>query len=1298
MYSHRKGRLLPTQMRHAIGTLSFGSDFFFLLKMIGITCMVIWHSNSSIAQAGLPQGGNQGALFYYFGAQKINLSESRTHIFVETRDAAQTLALQADLQSILTLSGTALQSLAVPTRSVITLAIASNFETTLAWLQQQPGVLVARPAVYQQPEKEHLYEDRFYVKLKPGTSTNMLQNEAIKTGCTILNPYDYDKRVYLVKAGSNADFDGLEMANRFFETGLFEYAEPDFRPLDILFSPPNDPLYNLQWGLKNTGTPAQFNGTAGADINVENAWLITKGSPTIRVAVIDEGVERTHPDLVNNIDPLGFGLSASNATTGNVLASNRSHGTSCAGIIAAEADNGIGVTGIAPLCKIIPVNLTINTSGSFGTASQLASCIDWAWNQGGADILSNSWGGGLASTLVHDAIKRAITLGRGGKGSLVLFASGNDDAGLVSPAIFPETIAVGAMDMCFQRKSINTCDAENFWGGNYGTGLDVSAPGVKIATTSNGGYNQTFNGTSSACPMAAGVAALILSINSNLTQVQARELLERSSRKIGNYTYSRVIGQPNGTWSGQLGHGMVNAHNAVLAAQNPAFCMVNIAASGATQFCPGGSVNIQVTNPIGGATYSWIRNGVNVGGASSLSATTTGQYQAVVSTPGGCLDTSIGISIRVPNPQGSLQASAGVGTAICLGAIHQVGGSPSASGGTPIHNPIRGMSHSGYSNEFLRFDPQNPSEYYKIVKSSFNPDVNQFYCGAANTPHGLFMMSRNNKFVKVDTATGQVTTIGSPPPQSGFWQGMTYNPVQQKIYAISSNDFSNLLYEINYRTGVATLLGTISGANNMLLVWIAADANGDMYAMRIASSGSAQIFRISLNPLSATALPNGTGFQAGYAQGADFDPIKGKLILFASTRAIGSGRDYPGLGLWEANKTTGAASQIGIVAQPFLWLDALAYAGPEYKYSWSPATFLSNAKDANPIFSGTPEGSYPYTLTVTDLCGQTAQSSVTIVVNPPPQQPTIAPANPILSYANEFKDTLVHNGQQAGIGYQWTIDNIPQAGNSNKYSINSSISTFQQFRVLATNSSTGCKSLSNNTVQLSYETGERLNTNTGATVCNTSFYDAGGPTANTGSLFTRTFTPSIAGNKLTLTLFQQTLNSTGSMIVYDGNDANAPLLDSITSATNGTSIRTFTASNANGALTIRFRPGAVTSTGWLGGLTCSEPLQFRSVGNGMWNQKTTWQSKPITAGSGAWVNAARPPNLGDDFIQVRHWVTVESMVLADQVTVTSTGKLTIAAGAVFTARKIVPQPELKGEPGGTVEVLPGGKIQILNGN
>jgi subtilisin family serine protease len=951
-----------------------------------LTLVIVFTGVGVFGQISSGERLQQKDLFYYFGNEKVQLFSSKTHFYVEmsTRQDLQSLAL--NMQSVAPMAGAKIATIGSTTRSMVTLQNHEEADSILNWLRQQPGIIVARPAVFSSVKKDHFYEDAFYVKLKSGTTTAMLQNEAAKTGCTVVKPYDYDKRVYLLYAGAGAQFDGLQMANRFFETGLFEYAEPDFRPLEMRHNASNDPFYPLQWGLKNTGSSQQFNGIAGSDLGIEAAWAISRGSASIRIAVIDDGVDRTHPDLINNIAPLGFGLMPDNASTGSPLSPNNTHGTACAGIVAAESNNGIGIAGVAPLCKIIPVNLFITTTEgtAFGTFSQIASAIDWAWNQAAADVLTNSWGGGLASNLLHDAIKRAITQGRGGRGALVFFSTGNDDAGLAHPAIFPEVIAVGAMSMCNQRKSTSSCDGESGWGSNYGSGLDIAAPGVKIATTAIGGYATNFNGTSSACPFAAGVAALILSVNAQYSQAQVREILERSARKVGNYTYSRVPGQPNGSWTNELGYGMLSAERALLAAQNFDFaCKVSISALGSTQFCQGGRVMLDVNDPAGAALYFWMRNGVQLqGGGNTLEATTTGRYQAIIVRPSGCRDTSNPIEVRVGPSTGTLTSIGGNDTAICPNTFFIMGGSPSATGGTPFHHPLRGLAHNLLSNELLRFDPEFPSHFFRTVKTNFNPNPSPFV-GAANTPFGLFMLSSNNNFVKVDTATGQVFNIGVVNPQSGSWNGMTYNPVLQKVFALASSDGVNQLYEINPRTAGTTLLGTIQNLNNAFLPWLASNASGNMFTIDTTNAGSARIYRIGLNPPAATALPSGTGFQMfrQFQDGA-LDPITGKLLVFAITRPLGSTTNRANGSLWEANTNTGGASLIGAVERPLNVLDALAFAAPEYRYSWSPATYLSNPNDANPIFSGAPPGTYVYTLTVTDLCGQTAESRVIIRVKP----------------------------------------------------------------------------------------------------------------------------------------------------------------------------------------------------------------------------------------------------------------------------------------------------------------------------
>ncbi|HNB81024.1 MAG TPA: S8 family serine peptidase, partial [Chitinophagaceae bacterium] len=354
--------------------------------------------------------------------------------------------------------------------------------------------------------------------------------------------------------------------------------QPDWM---MLYTPdsPNDPFYSYQWALKNTGTAIQYNGIPNADIHAEAAWTVTTGNNQIRTAILDSGVDTLHPDLQANMiggfD--GTGLGTQGAATGN-----DAHGTCCAGIVAAVQNNNTGISGVAPNTKIIPVRIAYSTNGSWITAySWITNCIDWAWNQGQADILSNSWSGGVNSVLVNEALNRATTLGRGGKGCAVVFSAGNDNGPVSYPATLENVISVTAMSMCNERKSTNSCDGENWWGSNYGSGTDVSAPGVKIYTCdlqgntgfTNTNYYSTFNGTSAAAPMVAGVLALIYSVQPSLTMQQARQILELSCEKSGSYVYQLgVAGQPNGSWSNELGYGRVHAAAAVNLA-NPSTCV-----------------------------------------------------------------------------------------------------------------------------------------------------------------------------------------------------------------------------------------------------------------------------------------------------------------------------------------------------------------------------------------------------------------------------------------------------------------------------------------------------------------------------------------------------------------------------------------------------------------------------------------------------------------------------------------------------------------------------------------------------
>jgi subtilisin family serine protease len=367
------------------------------------------------------------------------------------------------------------------------------------------------------------------------------------------------------------------------------YAEPD-----ILFTPvtpsvtPNDPLFSRQWSIVNTGSAQQFNGTPGADMQVADAWSFSGGSPDIHIGVMDSGVDTLHPDLMPNLLP-GFDANSDSIDTKGYPTPNfdeDGHGTCCAGICAAAINNNEGIAGVAPFCKIVPIRMFyyLNFGGQtipLSSSVDAASGISWAW-QNGVDILSNSWG--VPDSLIPflgdpqvvvDAGNEAIANGRDGKGMLFLYSSGNDNSTtILLPARYPEVISVNATSMCDERKSPQSCDNETWWGGNYGDSLDISAPGVKVAATDmlgangfgSGSYYYTFNGTSAACPNAAGVMGLILSMNPNLQHWQARFILENTAERVGGYDYSAT--KSSGSWSFELGYGRVNAFKAVEATQS----------------------------------------------------------------------------------------------------------------------------------------------------------------------------------------------------------------------------------------------------------------------------------------------------------------------------------------------------------------------------------------------------------------------------------------------------------------------------------------------------------------------------------------------------------------------------------------------------------------------------------------------------------------------------------------------------------------------------------------------------------
>jgi serine protease len=405
-----------------------------------------------------------------------------------------------------------------------------------------------------------------WVALKNEAQMPVLISEAAKINYSIVGQNPYMNEWVMVCPQENAIYSQVKAAQVLMETGLFAAAEPEFIG-GYKANCTNDPLFTNQWGLNNTG---QFGGTAGMDTRVCAAYATTTGVATVDIAVIDEGFENNHPDLDGNIENTGY--SVMTGTTPTVVYG--SHGTACAGIAAAEGNNSLGVTGVAYGCDLMSISMQF---GGGLTNAMIADGFNWA-RLNGAEVISNSWGGGSPSATINTAITNALTLGRGGLGCVILFATANGNAGTISyPSNSNEKIiAVGAMSPCGQRKNPASCDGENWWGSNYGAGLDVMAPGVKIYTTDRqgtagyntaagvaGDYATNFNGTSSACPHAAGIAALILSVNPCLTTDEVEDIMQITCRKVGGYSYTVNGLYPNGTWNNEMGYGLLDADAAV---------------------------------------------------------------------------------------------------------------------------------------------------------------------------------------------------------------------------------------------------------------------------------------------------------------------------------------------------------------------------------------------------------------------------------------------------------------------------------------------------------------------------------------------------------------------------------------------------------------------------------------------------------------------------------------------------------------------------------------------------------------
>jgi subtilisin family serine protease len=378
-----------------------------------------------------------------------------------------------------------------------------------------------------QPEDLPINPTRLLVKVRKGASGEQVAAAHARVGATLVKDLpQIGWQIVAVPAGKN-----LEIRRAYGGEPAIERADLD-RAHRLAYTP-NDPYWPYEWHM--------------TDITADKAWDTVKGDPSVVVAIMDTGLEVTHPDLAANVwtnpgeipgngidddgngyvdDVNGYDFAYGDPDPDDVYG----HGTACAGIVAAVQDNSIGVTGVAPLCRVAGIKAA-NNSGYFYDSANVPAFLYLA--DMGMKVVSMSFFADSVTPAEKDAVDYCWS-----KGVVLCAAAGNDSSVIpYYPGAYEHVISVAATDGSDNRA----------WFSDYGSWVDVAAPGVSISTTWIGAsYTTGFAGTSGATPHVSGLAALLFSAKPGATNAQVRDALEDTGHPtidatLGNYTnYGRV--------------------------------------------------------------------------------------------------------------------------------------------------------------------------------------------------------------------------------------------------------------------------------------------------------------------------------------------------------------------------------------------------------------------------------------------------------------------------------------------------------------------------------------------------------------------------------------------------------------------------------------------------------------------------------------------------------------------------------------------------------------------------------------
>lgn len=334
--------------------------------------------------------------------------------------------------------------------------------------------------------------DRFLVKFSANASHADVDGLNAEHGVRQIRRIEkLGVRVMSVPKGKSAE----ALARAYEKNPKVVFAEPDHIVQTSMT--PNDTLYSNQWALPKISAPA--------------AWDVTTGSSALTIAVVDTGVESSHPDLLGRV-VMGYDFANSDSDPSD----DNGHGTAVAGIAAANSNNALGVAGMNWVAKVLAVK-TFDSTGN-GYTSNIADGIMYAADRG-ARVISMSFAAPYGTYTMESAIDYAHS-----KGCVLVAAAGNNSRDWVSyPAAYSKVIAVGATD---------SSDALASWC-NYGADQDVVAPGVGVMTTTSGGTYAQFSGTSAATPFVSGLAGLVLAREPGLSQAQVAAAIRAGAVDLG---------------------------------------------------------------------------------------------------------------------------------------------------------------------------------------------------------------------------------------------------------------------------------------------------------------------------------------------------------------------------------------------------------------------------------------------------------------------------------------------------------------------------------------------------------------------------------------------------------------------------------------------------------------------------------------------------------------------------------------------------------------------------------------------